>query len=168
MEAAAHPAGTMTSDRAQQRKIDAWVTKIRTAIAKRYATEQDPYVIATILAIYEGSFRKPAPIRAAGPRAVVIASVSDGALGAQVYCTRPTRVDTADFVIKQGTTRVPTGAFNITVNCADSSSTGGGVGGPPAGTYDLGVELTLKGGGKLALPIGKLVVDPNGERRITR
>lgn len=168
MAAAAEPAGTMTSDRAEQRKIDAWVAKIRNAIAKRYITEQDPRVIAAILAIYERSFRKPAPPRANGPRAVAIASATEGYLGAEVYCARPTKVDSADFVIRKGTTRVPTGSFSISVNCAESSSTAGGIGGPPAGTYDLGIELTLKGGGKLALPIGKLVVEPNGERRITR
>ncbi len=38
--------------------------------------------------------------------------------------------------------------------------------GPPPGTYQLGVEVTLKDGSKIALSLGRLVVDPGGERHL--
>lgn len=163
---AAQPAQVTTSDQAQQRKLTAYSATTRTAIAKRYATEQEPRVLAAILAAYDISFRKPPPVRATGPRAVGLPRLVEASLGVDIYCLRPTKVTSAEIVLTTGTTRVPTGNFNVSVHCAGSSSTGGGVGEPPAGTYEITVELTIQGGSKVTLPLGRLTVDATGERRL--
>ncbi len=161
---AAHPAQVVTSDRAQQRKLDAYNAKIRTAIAKRYATEQDARVIAAILAAFDGSFRKPPPSRSTGPRIVAVPNLADVYVGVDVYCVRPSKITNAEVILMTGTTRVPTGGVNAQVHCGSSVSVSGGTGAPPTGTYELSVELTVQGSGKVTLPLGRLIVDATGDR----
>ncbi len=161
---AAQPAQVITSDRAQQRKLDAYSTKIRTAIAKRYGTEQDARVIAAILAVYDGAFRRSPPSRATGPRIVAVPNLANVYVGVDVYCVRPSKITNAEVILMTGATRVPTGAVNAQVHCGSSVSVGGGTGAPPAGTYELSIELAVQGSGKVTLPLGRLIVDATGDR----
>ena len=95
-------------------------------------------------------------------------SITDYYLVADVYCTRPTRITDSRFTLQSATGPVSPGPVNIQVHCDDSTSTGGGPNGtaPPPGTYQVGVELTLKDGSKVALSLGRLFVDTSGERHL--
>jgi hypothetical protein len=161
------PARVTTSDRDQQRKLDALAVEIRGSLAKRYAIEQDPRVVAAIIAAYQDSLNKPLPPRASGPRFVATATLSDSSLGADVYCVRPSRITDSELIAKVGGARYKP-AFNVTVHCNGSASTGGLADGTtlPTGTYELIVELTIAGSPKVELSIGTLVVHASGEREL--
>lgn len=168
ISAAATPAQTTMGDRAKQAQLDAEVARIRTAVARRFATEQEPGVLAAILAAYDSSFRKPPPSRTTGPRLVAIAELTADYLDVDVFCVRPSRVTDSAVIVTSGATRVPTGGVNVHVRCTGSTSTGGGSGAPPVGRYGLAVELAVAGAGKVTLPLGTLIVEPSGERRLER
>lgn len=164
---AAQPAQVTTSDQAHQRKLNAYVANIRRLIEKRYAKEKADVVIAAVLAAYDISFRKPAPTRYLQPRIVAVPNIANAALGIDVYCVQPSMITNATVVLMTGTTKVPAGAANVSVHCADSVSVSGGTGTPPPGTYDLMVELSVKNSTKTTLWLGHLVVDPTGDLRLT-
>ncbi|HUJ61272.1 MAG TPA: hypothetical protein VLX92_22365 [Kofleriaceae bacterium] len=168
VELGSRPAGVISSDRAEQKRLDALAVEARKTIEKQYAVETSRPVLFAIASLYRNVLHRALPSRRGAPPIAAAVHVEQASLEVDVICLDPhAHVSDARLSATRDGAPATIAAFNVSPYCADPS-TGVGAAGPPPppGHYELTLELVLDRR-RVTMPVGSLVVAPSGEATLS-
>ncbi len=155
-----------SSDAQTTKRIATLRAQLAASLTKRFATEQDPTVLAAIVATFQDTFKRPLPPRKTGPALVARTTAAGQTIDVDIRCIKPTRAKDMKLVATANGVAHSVDAFNIALHCGDGTGVGGGGGTALApGRYALTVELGTKPA-PTTLALGTLVVGADLEFRV--
>ena len=167
IQVAASMTDMMSSDKAEQKRINATRVKVRSVLAKKVATETDPIALAALAEAFTDVFKTSVPANK-GPALVGRARVAGDGINVDLRCLKSVRAKDMKLLATSTSTGVTmeVGAINIWLHCGTGNGIGGGQPTPfAAGNYTLTVEVGTKPT-PIKVPVGTLSVDANHEMRI--